>query len=551
MTVNVACTEREKFSLHNLPIWLRLTAAIWLMLLLAWSGMIVWESHVNRGIAIEQAEDFAQAVNEMTLAGLTAMMITGTTAQRDVFLDQIKELSLVRDLKVLRSDAVTNLFGAGNAEESTPDADEALVMTQGKTVIRVERDEEIGEHLRVVYPTLAWADYLGKDCVLCHQVEEGAMLGAVSMRISLDKVNDAVTSFRNHSIAFALLASLPLLLFVYLFIRRFVSTPLQRLTDGLSDIANGEGDLTRRLAARGEDEIGRAAGSFNQMLETIAEMVRQVGASASEVAAAAHGLTTNAARVEQSSQQQNERSVSAASAVEGLSSKIDHIVVNTEEVRQRSHDSQQRSRQGKENLGELQQEIGRIEAAVNTMAASMQAFVQATQAITDMTRQVRGIAEQTNLLALNAAIEAARAGEQGRGFSVVADEVRRLAERSSESAGEIATVTETIEQQSAVVQEAMERSLKHLQAGSRAAEEVSEVLDAANASVEIVGEGLDRIAEATDAQRDATKTVAGNIESIAVMARDNNQAIEETVSAARELERLADRLQNLAGNFRA
>ena len=536
--------------MHNTPIWIRLTGAIWFMLVIAWGSMIAWETHVNRNITIDQAKGFASAVNEMTLAGLTAMMITGTTAQRDVFLDQIKELSLVRDLKVLRSDAVTNLFGAGNEEESTPDADEQTVMSGGEPIMRVDTDEKNGEHLRVVYPTLAWSDYLGKDCVLCHQVAEGTMLGAVSMRISLDKVNAAVVSFRNHSVAFALLVSLPLLGFVYLFIRRFVSNPLEKLTDSLSDIANGNGDLTQRLDVRGKDEIGRAAGTFNQMLETIADMVRQVGASANDVASAAHSLTSSAAKVEQSSHQQNDRSSRAAEAVEGLTSNICNIVANTEDVRNRSHNSQQRSQQGKESLTHLTEQIAHIEKSVDMMADSMHEFVQSTQAITAMAQQVRSIAEQTNLLALNAAIEAARAGEQGRGFSVVADEVRRLAEKSAHSAGEITAVTQAIEQQSAAVQTSMDSSLKYLAAGSKAAEAVSDVLDAANVSVSEVGEGLNRIAEATDSQRDATATVASNIESIAVMAQDNNQAIEQTVAAARELEQLADRLQNLVSRFR-
>ncbi|MDV7392840.1 hypothetical protein RZS08_15835, partial [Arthrospira platensis SPKY1] len=86
--------------LADTPIWLRLTLVIWLMLVVAWGGMIAWETRVNRNMAIEQAKDFAGSINEMTMAGLTGMMITGTVGQRDVFLDQIKELSVVRDLKV-------------------------------------------------------------------------------------------------------------------------------------------------------------------------------------------------------------------------------------------------------------------------------------------------------------------------------------------------------------------------------------------------------------------------------------------------------------------
>jgi len=532
--------------LADTPIWVRLTGAIWLMLVVAWGSMIAWETRVNRDIAIEQAKDFASTVNEMTMAGLTGMMITGTVAQRDVFLDQIKELSAVRDLKVIRGEEVSKLFGPGAAGEVALDAVEREVMAGGARVMRVDDDG----HLRVVIPALAARNYLGKDCVMCHQVAEGTPLGAVSMRISLDQVNSAVNDFRNKSILFAVLVSIPLLGFVYLFIRRFVSRPLAHLGDSLGEIAQGGGDLTRRLEISGDDEIGRTAASFNRMLATIAELVRQVGSSASAVTASARSLATGAAKLAESSHRQNDSSVEAAAAVDALTNNIAHIAGSTEEVRERSRDSLTRSREGQQTLAQLIGEVGQVEEAVKHMADAAGAFVQSTSSITDMTREVREIAEQTNLLALNAAIEAARAGEQGRGFAVVADEVRKLAEKSARSAGEIDAITQDITRQSASVQESIARGLEHLASSRQAADTVSEVFDAANTSVGEVGEGLDRIAGATGEQRRSSEKVTGSIDEIAHMASDNNRAIEQTVDAAQELEQLAASLQESVSRFR-
>jgi methyl-accepting chemotaxis protein len=535
----------------NTPIWVRLTGAIWLMLVIAWGSMIVWETRVNRDIAIDQASDFASSVNEMTMAGLTGMMITGTIGQRDVFLDQIKELSSVRDLKVIRAEAVNRIFGPGNAAESALDDVEHSVLKSGEAYVRVETDGRHGEHLRVVFPALALSNYLGKDCIACHQASEREVLGAVSMRISLDRVNEAVTSFRNQSILFAVLVSLPLIGFVFLFIRRFVTRPLEELSGSLADIARGEGDLTRRLEAKNDDEIGRTARTFNQMLSAIAGLVRQVSTSAAEVTSSARGLAMSAADVAKSSHRQNDQSVSAAEAVEGLNESITHIAASTEHVRARSRESLARSHEGKESLGHLIREVGQVEQAVHSMAESVGAFVHSTDAITRMTAEVREIAEQTNLLALNAAIEAARAGEQGRGFAVVADEVRKLAEKSARSAGEIDAVTQEISRQSGTVQQSIQRGLDHIDSSRKAAEVVSDVLVAANDSVAEVGEGLDRIVTATDAQRDSSQAVTGSIEAIAEMARRNNRAIEETEQAARALETLAARLQESVSRFRA
>jgi methyl-accepting chemotaxis protein len=532
------------------PIWLRLTGVIWLMMVIAFGSMIVWETRVNRDMAIEQAKDFAGTVNEMTMAGLTGMMITGTVAQRDVFLDQIKELSVVQDLEVIRGEAVSRVFGAGGALDAARDADERLALVEGRSTMRVEHDAEHGEHLRVVIPSLASSDWLGKDCIACHQVAQGTPLGAVSMRISLDKANAAVRAFRDQSAMFAALVSIPLILFIYLFITRFVTRPLDGLNQGLGRIAEGGGDLRLQLPVRGRDEIGRSASTFNDMMGTLGGLVRQVGDSASAVTEAASRLAADAQAVAESSQRQNESSVGAASAVDEMVDSISSIAEHAEVVRERSHDSLERSREGQRSLERLVDEVGEVEAAVRQMADAVVAFVDSTQAISRMTSEVREIAEQTNLLALNAAIEAARAGEQGRGFAVVADEVRKLAEKSARSAGEIDQITREVSRRSSSVRGALDDGLGHLASSRQMADAVMQVLSTANSLVVEVGEGLDRIAGATGAQRNASESVTARIGEIAGMARSNNDALAHTVRSARELGELAVRLQESVSRFR-
>ncbi|MBL8491793.1 MAG: methyl-accepting chemotaxis protein, partial [Rhodocyclaceae bacterium] len=190
------------------------------------------------------------------------------------------------------------------------------------------------------------------------------------------------------------------------------------------------------------------------------------------------------------------------------------------------------------------------ESTVRQIADSVNQFVRSAESITNITREVKDIADQTNLLALNAAIEAARAGEQGRGFAVVADEVRKLAEKSSASASEIDAITRTLADQSEAVQRSIDDGLAHIASSQRSVETVSGVLAAAGSSVTQVGHGLDAIAQATDAQRQVSAQVAGNIEAIAAMARENNSVVEQTATSAQRLENLADNLQNTVGRFR-
>ncbi|HTY04202.1 MAG TPA: methyl-accepting chemotaxis protein [Rhodocyclaceae bacterium] len=534
----------------NQKIWVKLTVAIWLMLVVFWTGLIFWESYTNRQTAIRQAEDFSLSMHEATLAGLTGMMLTGTVGQRDVFLDQIKQLSIIRDLSVLRGEAVSKLFGPGNAQDSKPrDAVEQQVLTRGEEFTAVESDAR-GEYLRVIRPAKASKNYLGKDCIACHQVPEGTVLGAVSMKISLDQVDAAVTAQRIKSLVAALLLSIPMLAFVYLFISNVVTKPLDKMVSGLRNIAHGEGDLTQRLEAHSHDEIGSASTAFNEMMAKMASLVHQVTDSARQVTAAAKELAAGAGQVANSSHKQNDTSVAASGSVDKMVSAIGSIAESTEEVHKQSQESLRRSQEGNVSLSKLIGEIAVVERTVKGIADAVREFVDSTVAITNMTKEVRDIADQTNLLALNAAIEAARAGEQGRGFAVVADEVRKLAEKSAGSASEIDGITRALSTRSDAVQTSIREGLDHLTASQESLEAVAQVLGEASDSVVRVGHGLDAIASATDEQRRVSGEVAANIDSIADMAKENNKAVEQTAAAAKKLEQLASGLQDIVGRFR-
>ncbi|MGB0127928.1 MAG: HAMP domain-containing protein, partial [Rhodocyclaceae bacterium] len=263
-----------------MPIWLRLTAVIWLMLAIAWSGMIAWEAQVNRDTAIEQAEGFAQSIHEMTLAGLTGMMITGTIGQREVFLDQIKQLPAVKKLEVIRGEAVDQQFGKSAKESHVLDADEIAAFASRQQIVRVETDPALGQVLRVVKPALASEDYLGKNCMGCHLVPNGTPLGLVSMKVSLDDVNAAAKAFLWKSILIAFGLSLPLIGSVIYFIRRFVMRPMAEAVSIAEEVAAG--NLSRDIEVTSQDETGQLLTAMKKMVETFrgfaaaqAEMAKQ------------------------------------------------------------------------------------------------------------------------------------------------------------------------------------------------------------------------------------------------------------------------------------
>jgi len=535
--------------LSDTPVWLRLTAAIWLLLIIVWASFIAWETRVSRDIAIDQSQLFANTINDMTMAGLTGMMINGTIANRAVFLDQIERLDALRELRVLRGDAVSGAFGRPDGE-LTPDAVEARVLASGEAYRAVEASAEGGQHLRVILPTLASDNYLGKNCLMCHQVTAGTPLGAVSMRIALDRVDASVSQFRNASAIFALVASLPVVLIVFFFVRRVVTRPLERMSEGLRDLARGEGDLTRRLAVAGNDEIGQTGLRFNEMLATIAQLVREVGDSARDVTGAAVTLSGDAGRIAESSTLQFKRSSEADGSVARLAESVTTVAEHAGAVSKLSRESEARTAEGRTRVERLTHDVSEVAESVRQIGESVRGFVESAKQISVMTQEVREIADQTNLLALNAAIEAARAGEHGRGFAVVADEVRKLAEKSARSAAEIDAITRSISEKSDAVSESLRIGDVHLQESRSAADEVAEVLDQAARTVADVRQGLDRITAETVQQNDHGHDVKESISAIARMASDNQAAVERAVGAARTLEDLAQRLQASVARFR-
>jgi methyl-accepting chemotaxis protein len=370
------------------------------------------------------------------------------------------------------------------------------------------------------------------------------------MKISLDDVNTAVAAQRMQSAIAAAAISIPILLFVWFFIGRFVTRPLDRMVSGLNDIASGEGDLTRRLSIDAADEIGAASAAFNLMMDKFGELVRQVSQSATQVSAAARALADSAGAVALSSAKQNDKSQAAAQAVDALVANIGAIAESSDHVHHQSRESLARSREGDVSLNQLIGEVKQVEGTVNEIAEAVTQFMQSTDAITSMTRQVRDIADQTNLLALNAAIEAARAGEQGRGFAVVADEVRKLAEKSAASASEIDAVTRVLAGQAGIVRESIGAGLSHIESSKASMNKVANVLSSASSAVGEVDRGMNDIHEATESQRRTSAEVAHNIDSIATMAQQNEMAIEQTAAAAQQLELLAEALQSAISRFR-
>jgi len=328
-----------------------------------------------------------------------------------------------------------------------------------------------------------------------------------------------------------------------------ISRNINSVTQSLRDIAQGEGDLTRRITRTSDDEIGELVDCFNQFVEKLQTAMRDVinvVAPLSQVAVELGKQTTSAQKL---SQDQQRASETVSDGMTDMLTNVSEIAHHAASAAQAAGEANGDSKRGQHVVSETRLTITRLAEEVQRASEVIQQLELDAENVGGILDVIKSIAEQTNLLALNAAIEAARAGDQGRGFAVVADEVRTLASRTQNSTSEIHGMIEKLQSAARSAVEVMQQGRTSAERGVSQVGETGESLQAIGARVESIARVNAQIADATVAQQRASQAIRENLAHLRDSSSEALQGTQKTSSMAASLGTLARSLENVAKQF--
>lgn len=413
----------------------------------------------------------------------------------------------------------------------------------------------------------------GDICVLAKSGKdaEGQERIIKECRSKASKVEDAIHKLNNTKIELALakykdsnsvaktlitttiiltLVAIALAILVGFLLTRSIVGPLGRMRSMIQDIAQGEGDLTKRLDASSQDELGETCHWFNVFVEKLQGIISQVAQTTNQVAAASSQLHSTSEQMATGAEQVAAQAGTVATAGEEMSATSGDIAQNCQFAAEGSQQASAAAVSGAKVVDETIGVMNTIAERVRNSAKAVESLGSRSDQIGEIVGTIEDIADQTNLLALNAAIEAARAGEQGRGFAVVADEVRALAERTTRATREIGEMIKAIQSETKGAVIAMEEGVVEVGKGSEKAASSGRALEQILEQINAVTAQVHQVATAAEEQTATTSEISNNMQQITEVVSQTSRGAQESAVAANQLSGLAEELRKIVGQFK-
>lgn len=332
---------------------------------------------------------------------------------------------------------------------------------------------------------------------------------------------------------------------------RLIAQGVIRFNAALQEMAEGEGgDLTVRLPVDGKDEVAQLCQAFNRFVDKVHNTVLKVAHVTDRVASASAELAATAEEMSRGSESLTTRSAQTASSVEEMNATVNEVAQNSSKAATMAQDTVHTAQGSRNVVQETVTGMSRIAESVRHSAGLIETLGKSSDQIGEIVRVIQDIADQTNLLALNAAIEAARAGEQGRGFAVVADEVRKLAERTTKATKEIGDMIRQIQQDTKGAVQSMQEGTDKVTGGVTLVNKMGDALATIVQRVNETAEMIRQIAVASEEQSVATQQIAGDVKNVAKVSKEATGSAAESAKACHDLSQMTTELQGIVKGFK-
>ncbi|EIU7612091.1 HAMP domain-containing protein [Vibrio vulnificus] len=372
---------------------------------------------------------------------------------------------------------------------------------------------------------------------------------ASSMEQAAEQANENAEQSITFLYGIAAIAIVIGLLFSFVITRSLI-VKVQRTTNVLQDIAQGEGDLTIRVPTSGNDELDVLAGHYNTFAGKLQHTIRQMSEAAAQMLQAAEILALKARDTQSEVREQQSQAQVAASAMTEMSASAQEVSASAQQAADLSQSTADSAMQGSKVVMEATQSMQKLNEQIASAGDTVEQLRADSEQIGTVLDVIRSIAEQTNLLALNAAIEAARAGEQGRGFAVVADEVRSLASRTQESTEEIQTIIGSLQQRAELANKAMHQSRQSAEQTAEQVHSAESALTSITGYITQINDSIGQISTAANQQAIASDEVSVNVNNMSDISEKTLVQSSETTESAQAMKRLGEQVNQLLKQFK-